>query len=167
MYYDVGRMRPDEPQEQEILYAESVSLEPWLKALILVILALYFVLFILMVIKSNVALSLAMGVLLALVIFLQWNFSRLSFEITEKEVRFGFGIFMKKYPREMVISCEPYTLKFSNYLGYGIRFGFDGTIAYNTRMGPGVKLTVEGEKRAFVLSINGVERACEILSRSR
>jgi len=38
-----------------------------------------------------------------------------------------------------IISCEPVELKFSNYLGIGIRFGLDGTIAYNTRFGKGIK----------------------------
>lgn len=101
-------------------------------------------------------------VLLALVLAFI-NFLRLDFLITDKEISFGFGLIKKNFSRKQVLSCEEYELRFGNYLGYGIRLGRDGTVAYNTRNGLGVKITFEGAKRPYVVSIDDPHRACELL----
>lgn len=101
---------------------------------------------------------------IALMAFLYWSFGTLRFVITDDEVAFGFPLYGKRVPRSAVERCEPYELKFSNYLGYGIRLGRDGTVAYNTRNGPGVALTIAGEKRRVVISVDDPARVCEILS---
>jgi hypothetical protein len=92
------------------------------------------------------------------------NFWRLDFLITESGVTFGFGLIRKTFPRSDIVSCEPYDLRFSNYLGYGIRFGRDGTVAYNTRNGRGVKMTFRSAKRPYVVSVDYPGRVCELLS---
>lgn len=93
-------------------------------------------------------------------------FNPLSFEITGDEVVFGFPVYRKRVPRSAVRSCEPCELTFGNYMGYGIRSGRDGTIAFNTRNGPGVKMELEGAKRPYVVSVDFPERICGLLSGS-
>lgn len=96
-------------------------------------------------------------------IFVFLNFYKLSIKVGNEFLEFGFGLIKKRFRKEDVISCEPYQLKFGNYLGMGIRFGRDGTIAYNTRFGKGVKTQVRGKKRAYVLTTNNPEALCGAL----
>lgn len=91
-------------------------------------------------------------------------FNPLTFEITGDEVAFGFPAYHKSFPRSALKSCEPYELTFSNYMGYGIRWGRDGTTAFNTRNGPGVKMEFEGAGKPYVVSVDFPEKICEILS---
>lgn len=100
------------------------------------------------------------GVLLLVVLAAFW---KLVFIITETQVIFGFILFRKRFERAKITSCEPYELKFSNYYGYGIRIGRDRTIAYNTRNGTGVKLTIEGVERQYVVSVRNSGYICKLL----
>lgn len=102
--------------------------------------------------------------ILVLLVLTFANFWKLDFEVGEKEVSFGFGLIKKRFPRSSVVSCEPYELTFNNYLGYGIRLGKDGTVAYNTRNGKGVKIVFEGGKRPYVVSVDDPERICALLA---
>lgn len=96
-------------------------------------------------------------------IFVFINFYKLRIKVENGFLEFSFGIIKKRFKVEDVISCEPYQLKFGNYLGMGIRFGRDGTIAYNTRFGRGVKIQVRNKKRAYVLTTNDPGALCEAL----
>jgi hypothetical protein len=100
---------------------------------------------------------------LVIIALLYMNFRRLFFEVTTEHVRFGFGFVVKEFIRSDIISCEPYELTFQNYLGYGVRFGRDGTVAYNTRNGKGIKMVVEGQRRPYVVSVDDPERVCELI----
>ena len=111
--------------------------------------------------KSNATLYASIAVAFVLILV---NFWRLEFAITDSQVVFGFGLLKKRFPRELITSCERYELKFSNYLGYGIRWGMDRTIAYNTRNGPGVKLVVEGRRKPYVIPVKDQDRVCLMLS---
>lgn len=113
--------------------------------------------------NNKVSYSVWFGALAFVMLLLLANFSTLVFEVTEEEVVARFGVFAWRYPRSQVISCEPYELTFGNYLGYGVRFGRDGTKALNTRNGPGIKMHIEGQKRPLVVAVDDPEEACRIL----
>lgn len=98
-------------------------------------------------------------------IFVFGNFYKLRIKVDEEYLEFGFGLIKKRFKRQDIISCEPYQLRFGNYLGMGIRFGFDKTIAFNTRFGRGVKIRIEGKKRAYVLTTNNPQALCGALRR--
>jgi len=98
-------------------------------------------------------------------IFVFANFYKLRIKVDEEYLEFGFGLIKKKFKRQDIISCEPYQLRFGNYLGMGIRIGFDRTIAFNTRFGRGVKIRIEGKKRAYVLTTNDPQALCVALRR--
>lgn len=147
-----------------ILYGEVIYYPAWMYALIAGLISLYVAIIIGAAaegMKLNATLYTFIAVMLVLTLV---NFWRLEFAITDSQVVFGFGLLKKRFPRELVTSCERYELKFSNYLGYGIRWGLDRTIAYNTRNGPGVKLVVEGCRKPYVISVRDPDRVCSLLS---
>lgn len=156
-----------EPVEaDDAIYSERNSYELWLWVMILGLIALYIAVLIGALVKKQVWISVLFGVLAVALIALLVNFRRLEFSISGSEVEFGFGLIRKRFNRADIKSCVPCTLDFRNYYGYGIRAGRDGTIAYNTRNGPGIKLVVEGQKRPYVVSVSDPKRICELLSRT-
>ena len=153
-----------EPPEDEVVYREVLYLTFWIYVALLPLLIFFAVLIVPAAAKGFTGTAVFSGVVTVFLILVLVNFLRLEFVITEKTVSFGFGVFKKRFPREAVTGCEPYRLTLSNYLGYGIRWGRDGTTAYNTRNGPGVKLLIDGQTRPYVVSLNDPTRVCGILS---
>ncbi|MHB8894588.1 MAG: hypothetical protein ACYC99_05320 [Candidatus Geothermincolia bacterium] len=146
-------------------YRESHTLGPVYAILIGAMAVFYVVITVGAIAKHQWKIAVLIGVLLLAIIIALVNFWRLVFEITETEVIFGFGVVKKRFQRSAVTSCEPYELKFKKYLGYGIRMGLDGTTAFNTRNGPGVKLVFEGAKRPYVVSVDEPAYVCKVLGR--
>jgi len=154
-----------EPDSDEVVYKETIYYGVWLWVLVLGLAGLYIAITIGAVVKHMSGLYIIFGVIAIILFALLLNFWRLVFIVTETRVTFGFGLIRKSFNRDDIISCEPYQLKFSNYLGYGIRLGLDKTVAYNTRNGDGIKLVVEGAKRPYVISINNSGYVCRLLSK--
>jgi hypothetical protein len=136
----------------------------WLLLLMGALFVLYVVVTAGAVMKHYWGLAVLMTVLAVAIGAVLLNFFVLSFAVTPTMVVFGFGLVKKRFPRESIVSCEPFELTFSNYLGYGIRIGMDRTVAYNTRNGQGVKLTVEGAKREYVVSVDDPAYICKLLA---
>lgn len=96
---------------------------------------------------------------------LMWINSRhLDFLITAEYIEFGFGVVKKRIQRSELISCEPYQVRFRNYLGYGIRIGFDRSIAFISRSGPAVEMVLKSGKWSYVVNVNDPARICDLLS---
>jgi len=154
-----------EPDSDEVVYKETIYYGVWLWVLVLGLAGLYIAITIGAIAKHMSGLYIIFGVIAIILFALLLNFWRLVFIVTGTRVTFGFGLIRKSFNRDDIISCEPYQLKFSNYLGYGIRLGLDKTVAYNTRNGDGIKLVVEGAKRPYVISINNSGYVCKLLSK--
>ncbi len=100
-------------------------------------------------------------------IFFVWKyFRKLTIEIKDGALHFGFGLFSRKVNLSDITNCTPHELKFRVYWGYGIRFGTDGTICYNTRNGKGVRIESSKFRRPVVLSSNDPEKLCNLLNNS-
>lgn len=153
-----------ETGRDSVLHSERLYYQPWLWLMIIGLMALYAVLAVGAAAKGDSWLAVIFGAVLLVIAAVLAGFARLSFVITEREVVFGFGLVKKRFGIDQILSCEPYTLEFRNFYGYGIRSGRDGTIAYNTRNGPGVKMVVEGGRKPYVVSVNEPLRVCELLS---
>jgi hypothetical protein len=158
-------MSDGEPAENEIVYSEKLTYEPWLWLMILGLIALYIAVLVGAVIKGDTWIVVVFTVIAVALVALMVNFRVLVFSITSSEVVFGFGLVKKSFPRADIKSCEVHTLEFRNYYGFGIRSGRDGTIAYNTRNGRGIKLVVEGHGKPYVVSVKNPEHICKLLSR--
>jgi hypothetical protein len=159
-------MAQDMGTQGEVLYSERHRVK-WL----LPILALSWVGLVAGVIVASLSGSGSVAVILAIVtvviVVLYLLFDPLSFFVTADEVAFGFIGWKKVYPRSALVSCESYELTFSNCMGYGVRVGRDGTTAFNTRNGPGVKMVFDGAKRPYVVSVDEPEVVCMILEGKR
>lgn len=103
--------------------------------------------------------------LLVLFAILYYLFYELHITITNDEMDFGFNMFRTRIKRNDIISCTPVNIKFGTYLGMGIRYGLDGTKAYNTRFGKAIRIKVKGRKRDFVITTNRAEQICSIIGK--
>ena len=147
-----------------IVYRETISYVKWLPMMIFAMIAVFGVVFASFLALGYYGSAAVFGVVTLFLVLLWLNFRHLVFLITTDKIEFGFGLIIRRFPRSDLVSCEPYELRFRNYLGYGIRIGFDGTIAYNTRNGRGVKMFFQGAKRPYVVPVDDPERVCALLS---
>lgn len=105
----------------------------------------------------------AWGVL-AVVLFLFWNYRGLEIKINRDQLSINYGIFNKKSIKlKEIISCQITKASFGRYGGSGVRYGFDGSTAYTTSFGNAVEI-VPREGRTFVFSSKSPEKICEIIN---
>ncbi len=148
------------------VYREVNYFGLWLYLAIVLLIALYTTVGIAHIRKRqfrDVLFFLGIDVLLIVALI---NFFRLTFEITDNYVSFRFGFVGKEFEISRIKECSPCKISFWNYLGYGIRLGFDGSIAYNTKGGKGVKFIVNGLKRPYVVSVSDPGKVCDLIKAS-
>lgn len=150
-----------------VIYHEKVKYTLLVPVLVLGLIVLYVAITVGSVVADNVLLAVIFGVAAVVIGAVFLGFRRLDFVVTAGFVEFGFPLSKRRIPRELIVSCEPYELTFGNFLGYGIRLGMDGSVAYNTRNGPGVKIVAEGYKRPYVVTVENPEKVCGIVSGDR
>jgi len=150
----------------EVIYREATGFST-LAVFVMLLTAVMLYVFVVSLVKGNTGGAVFFGVVTAILVALYVNFRKLEFEITENLVVVRFGLIVTRIQRPEIRSCEPYELTFRNYLGYGIRYGLDGTKAYNVRNGRGIKMVIDGEKRPLVVSVDAPETACRLLSPER
>ena len=101
--------------------------------------------------------------ILALVLFLYWNYRGLKIQISNSMLLVNYGLFnQKSLLLNDITSCERIKASFDRYLGVGVRYGFDGSLAYTTSFGDAV-LVVFKKRRSFVFSSNKPDEVCESL----
>lgn len=93
------------------------------------------------------------------------SFRKLTITVSNTQLIFGFGKFRKKIGLANLRKVEIKEFKFSNYLGYGVRFGRDGSVGYVPRGGQGIQITVEGEKKPLFFICNNPEQLKSVLDR--
>jgi len=100
-----------------------------------------------------------------LFIFLMyWNYRGLKITLTSNQLEVTYGIFNhKRIPLTKIISCDITKAHFKTYGGVGIRFGVDGSWAYNTDFGEAVKLTFQSG-RPFVFSTKNPQEICYLIN---
>jgi len=117
-------------------------------------------------IPLTIPIQLFLIVLFLLNIVVLISFRELTVLITDDKIFFGYGKFQKKFQRSDIEAVELSEYKFSNYLGYGIRFGRDGTIGYVPRGGQGLKIKFKIEKRAYFFITNRADELKNILQKN-
>ena len=101
-------------------------------------------------------------ILEGLLIFTLLNFYKLKIKVYRKHLVFSFGFFIRSFKSKNIISCKPVKIKFGDYLGIGIRLGWDGSIAFNTRFGNAVRIKIK-KHRDYVLTSNNPRKLCKAL----
>jgi len=101
--------------------------------------------------------------ILAFVLFLFWNYRGLRIQISSSRLFVTYGLFnQKSFLLNDIVSCERIKASFGRYLGVGVRYGFDGSLAYTTSFGDAV-MVVPKRGRTFVFSSNKPDHVCKIL----
>lgn len=104
---------------------------------------------------------------LLLVIWARYAFGFLEIKANPRTLEFGFRYFRRSIPLDAIEECSVTQITFSRYLGIGIRFGRDGSIAYNTRLGPAVRLELSGGKKPLVISSDRPQELCAYITENR
>jgi len=101
---------------------------------------------------------------LAFILFLFWNYRGLEIIINHDEISVNYGFFNKKsIMLKDVVSCKNTKASFGRYGGSGVRYGFEGSIAYTTSFGNAIEI-IPKEGRAFVFSSKDPEKICKIIN---
>jgi hypothetical protein len=103
-------------------------------------------------------------VILGALLFIFWNFRGLRIQITDKRLFLYYGMFNKKsFLLKEITSCKK-TKAFGRYLGVGVRYGLDGSIAYTTSFANAVEVSPK-VGRTFVFSSKNPDKVCEIIDK--
>ena len=103
-------------------------------------------------------------VVLAILLLIFWNYRGLRIQIKEDRLSVDYGLFDKKaFFLKEITSCKK-TKAFGRYLGIGVRFGLDGSIAYTTSFDIAIEITPK-VGRVFVFSSKNPDTVCEIISK--
>ncbi|HUW90446.1 MAG TPA: hypothetical protein VMV43_07965 [Candidatus Nanopelagicaceae bacterium] len=153
-------------ENNEKEYAEWVPLGKYVKAIILFVCILILSLGIIIsafVPKELAFIRIIVGVVSLLIFLMYWNYRGLKITLTSNKLEVAYGIFNhKKIDLKKITSCDITKAYFRTYGGIGIRFGLDGSWAYNTDFGEAVKLTFQ-YGRPFVFSTKNPQKICNLI----
>ncbi len=149
-----------------IVYTEWVPLGKFVKILILFVSLLILSLGIIisaLIHKEFAFIGIILGVVSLLIFLMYWNYRGLKITLTSNKLEVAYGIFNhKEIPLKKITSCDITKACFRTYGGIGIRFGLDGSWAYNTDFGEAVKLTFQ-YGRSFVFSTKNPQKICNLI----
>jgi hypothetical protein len=113
--------------------------------------------------KEFAFIGLILGAVSLFIFLLYWNYRGLKITLTSNKLEVGYGIFNhKNILLNNITSCGITKANFKTYGGVGIRYGLDGSWAYNTDFGEAVKLTFQSG-RPFVFSTKNPQKLCELI----
>ena len=105
-------------------------------------------------------------VILAILLLVFWNFRGLRIQIKDDTLYLDYGLFNKKsFLLKEITSCKK-TKAFGRYLGVGVRYGLDGSMAYTTSLANAVEVTPK-VGRMFVFSSKNPDKVCEIINQRK
>jgi len=116
--------------------------------------------------------SLLVPLVAVIALLLVWIlFSALRVSVTAKEVHVQYGLFGPRIPIEAIESCEACEYDWKQYGGWGIRYGRDGSVAYNM-LGDGgraVRITYRKGKKTkkLLLAAKDPERLATAIHQAR
>jgi hypothetical protein len=142
--------------EHEI-YEEKVSTYAFLNAILIISLIIILAIVILMFTGRMEGDNVSKAIILIVFffdLFVVLSMRELTITITDKQLVLAFGKMRKKIWLKKITKIENAKYQFGNYLGYGIRFGRDGTIGYAPRGGDGLIITAEGLKKKYFFVSN-------------
>ena len=142
---------------------------------VMLIISITCLIFLLILISQFTSRPLSMNVSSKVILFVVFlinlivlvSFRELTIKVTDKKIFFGFGRFSKKLYLDKLEDVEVTDYKFTNYFGYGIRFGRDNTIGYVPRGGKGLKMKFKGEKKEYFVISNRVDELKNILEKNK
>ncbi|MBA7714340.1 hypothetical protein ES703_123360 [subsurface metagenome] len=114
--------------------------------------------------KELAFIGIILGAVSLFIFLMYWNYRGLKITLTKNQLEVAYGIFNhKKIPLNNISGCDITKAYFRTYWGVGIRFGLDGSWAYNTDFGEAVKLTFQSG-RPFVFSTRNPQEICNLIN---
>lgn len=105
-------------------------------------------------------------VILGFLLFVFWNFRGLRVQIKDDRLYLNYGLFNRKsFLLKEITSCKK-TKTFGRYLGVGVRYGLDDSLAYTTSFATAVEV-VPKVGRKFVFSSKNPDKVCELIAKGR
>ena len=153
-------------KKDEILYSEWVPTGKFVKTLVLLVFILIFSLGIIFTTHLPIELAfigLILGGVSIFIFLMYWNYRGIQIILTKNQLEVNYGILNhKRIPLNQITKFDITKAYFKNYGGVGIRFGLDGSWAYNTDFGDAVKLTLSSG-RPFLFSTKNPQKICDLL----
>jgi hypothetical protein len=151
---------------KELLYEEKQKTYLFFYAIILMVIIIEAMSIVVQLLLSKNFISAlpSLGIstlLLAAFTFVLLNFFTMKLRITEDDLIVSYGLFKLTIKRSDILTCEPSTFSWKTYLGWGIRPGLDGTVAWTAKGNKGIRL--ETKSRAYIISTGHAEKVCKIL----
>ncbi len=103
-------------------------------------------------------------VILVFLVIASLNFWCLRVRVTREFFEARYGLLARRIPLTEIVDAKACEIKFPNYWGLGIRWGFDGSTAYCTRFGSGVRLKLK-RGRDFVVSASNAAGLLRVLKK--
>lgn len=160
-------------QEPTLLeYEEVVSAPLWIRILVygvFLFLIGFLVLYPLFDELANETLNLSLAAVFLAILFMVRLFLSLRISVFSTGIQFGYSLLHKRFKYSDVLDCRPYRYDLSDYLGWGIRKGADGSVLYNVPgdRGLAVRLTVRehDERKVYAFSAKRPEVISKRVSR--
>jgi len=115
--------------------------------------------------KEFASIGIIFGAVSIIIFLFYWNYRGLKITLTNNQLEVNYGIFnRKKISLNTITSCDITKANFRIYGGVGIRYGTDGSWAYNTDFGEAIKLTFQYGK-PFVFSTKNPQKICDLISK--
>lgn len=153
---------------EDLVYSEFVPLHIAIIILISLVLALLVSLSIVtwFLEPASRAITLPLNIVLLIIfVLIAINYRGIKITITNQTIEVRYGVLNKKiFAFDDILSCDATIASMKNYLGVGVRVGFDSSLAFTTSLGEAVKLTNKDD-RAFVFSTKNSQEICDILSK--
>ncbi len=154
-------------KNDEILYTEWVPAGRFVKVIVLfacILIASLGIIITAFIPKELVFIGIILGAVSLFIFLMYLNYRGLKITLTSNQLEVVYGIFNhKRIPINNITSCDITKASFRIYGGVGIRFGLDGSWAYNTDFGEAVKLTFQSG-RPFVFSTKNPVQICDLIN---
>lgn len=139
-------------KDRHILYRESQPMVSWVMLLLLFAFGANVAVLLLLISVPQLPLwpkLLLAAVILALSVMI-WTFRRLSIELTDADISFGFALIRKRLRWQDIESIEEVPYLFSRFWGWGIRYDMRGTFGFIARSSMGVQIQTRKRWRYFI-----------------
>lgn len=139
-------------ENRRILYRETQPMVTWVILVLLFVLVANFAVFLLLASLPQIPFwpkLLLAAVVLALSGMI-WTFRRLSIELTDAGISFGFALLRKRLRWQDIENVEETPYLFSRFVGWGFRYDMRGTFGFIARSGMGVQIQTRQRWRYFI-----------------
>ncbi len=90
-----------------------------------------------------------------LLVYMLVSFTSMVITVTDREIAFAIGVFRKKLPFVSIKSATAADYRWTQFGGWGVRWGFRGKRAWNlpgVKRGVNVAVTEHGQQRTYFIS---------------